>query len=83
LTVWVQGYGVINNLGAMRTRPFAEWGIYNTTSHEVFNWDGSLAPVVHQWDRDNDLHHYLFRIRFRELEQAWNRKKAEKAASKQ
>jgi hypothetical protein len=82
LTVWVQGYGVINNLGAMRTRPFVEWGIYNTTSHEVFNWDGSLAPVVHQWDRDSDLHHYLFRIRFKELEQAWKLKKAEKAASK-
>ena len=83
LTVWAQGHGVINNLGALRTRPFVDWGVYNTTSHEVYNWDGSLAPVVHQWDRDKDLHGYLFRVRFRELEAEWNRKKMGKTAPKQ
>ena len=75
LTVWVQGYGRVNNLGALRTKPFAEWGIYNTTTHHVYNWDGSLSPVVHQWDRDNALHGYLYRTRFQELEKDWNRKK--------
>ena len=75
LTVWAQGHGAINNLGALRTRPFVEWGLYNITSHEVYNWDGTLSPVVHQWDRDKDLHNYLFRVRFREIEEEWRRGK--------
>jgi hypothetical protein len=75
LTVWIQGRGIINNLGALRKKPLVEWRNYNTTTHDVINWDGTLSPVVHQWDRDKDLHHYLFRIKFRELDEKWANKK--------
>jgi hypothetical protein len=78
LTVWVQGRGIINNLGALRTKPLSEWGNYNPQTHDVTNWDGTLSPVVHQWDRDKDLHHYHLRIRFRELEDEWKKKQKEK-----
>lgn len=71
LTVWEQGRGMINNLGALRKKPLSEWGNYNTTSQVVYNWDGSLSPVVHQWDRDHDLHHYHFRTLFRILHEYW------------
>jgi hypothetical protein len=58
LTVWEQGRGLINNVGALRTKSFSEWGFYNNVTHEVFNWDGTLSPVVHQWDRDSHLHNF-------------------------
>mmetsp|Transcript_7527 Transcript_7527/g.12548 ORF Transcript_7527/g.12548 Transcript_7527/m.12548 type:complete len:431 (-) Transcript_7527:40-1332(-) len=75
LTVWEQGRGAINNLGALRTAPLNEWGNYNLTSHAVTNWDGTLSPVVHQWDRDHDLHHYHFRVLFKSLQNEWEEKR--------
>lgn len=79
LTVWIQGRGIINNLGALRKKTLVEWGNYNTTTHDVTNWDGTLSPVVHQWDRDKDLHHYLYRTKFRELDEQWaNKNKQQK-----
>jgi hypothetical protein len=75
LTVWEQGKGVINNLGAMRTKSLKEWGIYNEETHQVFNWDGSLSPVVHQWDRDSHLHGYRVRTLFKKLRQEWEEEK--------
>lgn len=82
LTVWEQGRGIINNLGALRKSPLNEWGNYNLTSHDVTNWDGNLSPVVHQWDRDHELHHYHFRVLFKSLESEWNEKKKHLATSK-
>ena len=61
LTVWEQGKGLINNLGALRIKSLEEWGIYNKETHEVLQWDGSLSPVVHQWDRDSQLFNYRFK----------------------
>lgn len=58
LVVWEQGKGIINNLGALRTKPFSEWGMYNNQTHTIYNWDGTVSPVAHQWDRDANLHHY-------------------------
>jgi hypothetical protein len=75
LTVWAQGRGIINNLGALRKQPLTEWRIYNTTSGAILNWDGKPSPVVHQWDRDKDLHHEIFRERFKTLNQQWDAKK--------
>ena len=65
LVVWEQGKGIINNLGALRTKPFADWGFYNQKTKQVYNWDGNLSPVAHQWDRDQDLHSYYKSKRFR------------------
>ena len=64
LVVWEQGKGIINNLGALRTRTFSEWGFYNNATSEVYNWDGTLSPVVHQWDRDAHLHGQYVRQKF-------------------
>jgi hypothetical protein len=71
LIVWEQGKGIINNLGALRTKPLSEWeSMYNNTTQEIFNWDGELSPVVHQWDRDHDLFHST-RGRFKDLKNKW------------
>jgi len=66
LVVWEQGKGIINNLGALRTKEFWEWGFYNNRTKEVYNWDGTLSPVAHQWDRDKDLHTYMMRTKFKD-----------------
>jgi len=66
LVVWEQGKGIINNLGALRTKEFWEWGFYNNRTKEVYNWDGTLSPVAHQWDRDKDLHTYYQQKRFKQ-----------------
>ncbi|OEU08653.1 hypothetical protein FRACYDRAFT_196245 [Fragilariopsis cylindrus CCMP1102] len=68
LVVWEQGKGIINNLGALRTKTFSEWGFYNNQTHSVYNWDGTLSPVAHQWDRDANLHSYYQRTLFKKWE---------------
>jgi hypothetical protein len=72
LKVWEQGKGLINNLGALRIKTLEDWGIYNPQTHQVFNWDGSLSAVAHQWDRDNHLHNYRVRTLMIELKHWWN-----------
>ena len=49
IVVWEQGRGMINNLGALRTKTLEEWGNYDPETHLVYQWDGeTLSPVVHQ-----------------------------------
>jgi hypothetical protein len=72
VTVWEQGRGLINNVGALRKKPFSEWGIYNDVTHEVFNWDGTLSPVVHQWDRDAHLYNFRIKNVMGNLRTWWN-----------
>lgn len=55
LFVHEQGKGIINNLGALRTKPLEEWGMYNKEKELVLNWDGSTSPVAHQYDRDKEV----------------------------
>jgi hypothetical protein len=74
LTVWDQGRGIINNLGAMRVRPLSEWGIFNLTTGIVTNWDGRESPVFHQWDRDCDLYRHFDQSRFPHLRSEWQKK---------
>ena len=77
--VWEQGFGRVNNVGAMRTQPFADWGMYDATSAsgtDVYQWDGrSLSPVVHQWDRDKQLHTTMKRKQ-KEWKQRWEAQQA-------
>jgi hypothetical protein len=81
IVVWEQGRGAINNLGALRTKPLAEWGMYNNKTHDVFQWDGeTLSPVVHQWDRDHALHSYIFGKRHAKWTKEW--KEAEQKRQK-
>lgn len=71
LVVWEQGKGIINNLGALRTMPFSQWGFYDNSTHKVYNWDGNLSPVAHQWDRDAHLHNYYMRTLFKRWERSF------------
>ena len=53
--LWEQGKGIINNLGLLRDKPLRERGLLKEGTNEVLNWDGSISPVAHQFDRDNEL----------------------------
>mmetsp|Transcript_6845 Transcript_6845/g.19833 ORF Transcript_6845/g.19833 Transcript_6845/m.19833 type:complete len:436 (-) Transcript_6845:344-1651(-) len=81
LVVWEQGKGIINNLGALRTKQFWEWGLYNNKTKEIYNWDGTLSPVAHQWDRDKDLHKYYSRVRFKQWRESLKKQLKEKKES--
>ena len=73
IVVWEQGRGIINNLGAMRTKKLVDWGVYDAERHLVYQWDGkTLSPVVHQWDRDPQLHTYMARKRQKEWQREWD-----------
>jgi len=81
IIVWEQGRGRINNLGALRTKPLKEWGkLFNPHTNQVFQWPFNdeneneelvLSPVVHQWDRDHDLHAWMTRTKHKEWEREW------------
>lgn len=63
---------MINNLGALRIKTLEEWGNYDPETHAVYQWDGqTLSPIVHQWDRDNHLHKYIYVKEFNRLEKEW------------
>jgi hypothetical protein len=56
------------NMGAMRTKPLEEWGNGKCVqpingqegTYEVLNWDGTISPVVHQFDRHPDVQKYFY-----------------------
>jgi len=75
LTVWEQGKGIVNNLGALRTKPLSEWGIYNNETYEIFNWDQTLSPVAHQWDRDQHMFRYTNGQRMRQMVKEWKQQR--------
>ena len=77
IVVWEQGRGIINNLGALRIKRLKDWGIYSDETHQVYNWDGTPSPVCHQWDRDHDLHGYVFGKRHRAWKKEWEEHKNE------
>lgn len=50
-----QGWSSVNNLGAMEpTKSVEEWELLNTNK-QIINWDKSITPVVHQFDRFKPL----------------------------
>ena len=72
IIVWEQGKGIVNNLGALRIKKLAEWGIYNDKTHIVYNWDlKTPSPVIHQWDRDEALHTWLYRNKMQAYVREW------------
>jgi len=88
ITVFDQGRGAINNLGAMRTQPLEEWGNgrildhRSNTSMTVLNWDGSVSPVMHQFDRHQVLSKYVYKYQTGLLREAYFAKLANGATSK-
>eukprot|EP00977_Amphora_coffeiformis_P020481 scaffold8300_cov171-Amphora_coffeaeformis.AAC.6 len=76
ITVFDQGKGIVNNMGALRTKPLAEWGNGNIVKQDgvdfqVLNWDGSVSPVVHQFDRHKELSQYFFKTKKKDYLEAW------------
>ena len=62
VVVFEQGKGIINNLGVLRTIPLKQRGILDENM-QVLNYDKSISPVAHQWDRDADLNAHLKKVR--------------------
>lgn len=89
LSVFDQGRGIVNNMGAMRNKELHEWGNGKMVVEEgeekvILNWDGKPSPVVHQFDRFDVLGKYFYKKKTKELKDAWyqenrNRKKAQAA----
>merc|ERR1712238_360973 len=78
-----QGKGILNNLGALRTKSFFDWGFYDKEHHAVYNWDGTLSPVAHQWDRDKNLHSYYNGKLFKRWEQEFIQKQQQEKKEKE
>jgi hypothetical protein len=87
ILVFDQGRGIVNNMGAMRTKALEKWGngrmvVENADdgTRTVLNWDGTPSPVVHQFDRFNTaeegkigLGSYFYKQRTQELvDEFWN-----------
>jgi hypothetical protein len=95
LTVFDQGRGMVNNMGAMRTKEVQEWGNGKFVQHQghghgsnddvmtIHNWDGSLSPVVHQFDRFKALGTYFYKKKTKELQAEWKKKQQEQQQKQQ
>eukprot|EP00536_Pseudo-nitzschia_multiseries_P016058 jgi/Psemu1/247285/estExt_Genewise1.C_10120001 len=80
-----QGLGIVNNMGALRDKPLSEWGngkIVEKTDkypeNTVYNWDGSISPIVHQYDRHKQLSKWWFNHKLSEFEERWETMKRSK-----
>jgi len=68
ITIFDQGWGLVNNMGALRTKDLNQWGNGKILNHvdehtiSVLNWDGLPSPVVHQFDRHKVLSKYVHKI---------------------
>lgn len=69
IVVFDQGTGIVNNMAALRSKSLDEWGNGQIVTRlpdggfEVKNWDGSISPVVHQFDRHKELARYFSRTK--------------------
>mmetsp|Transcript_18079 Transcript_18079/g.25749 ORF Transcript_18079/g.25749 Transcript_18079/m.25749 type:complete len:444 (-) Transcript_18079:27-1358(-) len=68
------GKGNVLNLSVLRKKPLREWGLF-TGELPVVNWDQTVAPVVHQYDRDTELNQKVHQLR-NTLVEEWEKKKA-------
>ena len=81
ITVFDQGKGIINNLGALRDLTLADLGLYKVDDRMIYNWDGTISPVAHQWDRDKAVYHHTMNKRFPATLAAWKERKSNKPLS--
>jgi hypothetical protein len=90
IVVFDQGQGIVNNMGALRTKPLSEWGNgklvridvdpnernpRKKNRYTVLNWDGTVSPVVHQFDRHKELSDYFFKVLGNQYMDEWNARK--------
>jgi len=88
IVVFDQGTGIVNNMGALRTKALNEWGngkLLDETKDEnneklyrVLNWDGVLSPVAHQFDRHKELTQNFFRAKAPKFIAEWRKKQSAK-----
>eukprot|EP00543_Licmophora_paradoxa_P010182 CAMPEP_0202474816 /NCGR_PEP_ID=MMETSP1360-20130828/92572_1 /ASSEMBLY_ACC=CAM_ASM_000848 /TAXON_ID=515479 /ORGANISM="Licmophora paradoxa, Strain CCMP2313" /LENGTH=118 /DNA_ID=CAMNT_0049101957 /DNA_START=739 /DNA_END=1095 /DNA_ORIENTATION=- len=71
IKVFEQGRGIINNLGALRDFNLRDIGAYDPKDGLVYNWDRTISPVVHQWDRDKELFHFTMETTFKQMKKDW------------
>lgn len=81
-----QGLGIVNNMGALRDKPLDEWGngkMVERTEDKItiHNWDGTVSPVVHQYDRHKELSKWWLRKRLQVFQRRWNEMKSETATA--
>jgi hypothetical protein len=77
-------------MGALRTKSLAEWGNGKIVRiqenpresnprkkkrYTVLNWDGTVSPVVHQFDRHPELSDYFFKVLGGQYMEEWNARK--------
>jgi hypothetical protein len=62
VTAVEHGKGNVLNLSVLRSKPLTEWGLYDPEKQIVLNWDKSVAPIVHQFDRDAELSRFVRQI---------------------
>jgi hypothetical protein len=53
------GKGNVLNLSVLRSKPLTEWGLYDPKQQIVLNWDKTVTPIVHQFDRDAELNQFV------------------------
>jgi hypothetical protein len=77
IVVFDQGTGIVNNMGALRTKSLTEWGNGKILKegakgeYSVLNWDGTKSAVVHQFDRHKMLTKYFFKEQGELLYSEW------------
>jgi hypothetical protein len=90
IVVFDQGQGIVNNMGALRTKELNEWGNGKMVqidtkvgesnprkqfAYTVLNWDGTISPVVHQYDRHKTLSDYFYKIKTSRYETAYRQRR--------
>ena len=85
IVVFDQGEGIVNNLGALRTKSLGAWGngkiarkekMHNgKPKYTVLNWDGTPSPVVHQYDRHSELSIYFVKDKNKIYWEQWQEEK--------
>jgi len=75
-----QGLGFVNNMGALRDKKLHEWGngriVEKTDSaFTVYNWDGTVSPVVHQYDRHKQLSDWWRKKKVKDFQSQWTNMK--------
>lgn len=77
IVLFDQGAGLVNNLAALRSKKLEEWGNgkivdVQNGKYIVKNWDGTISPVVHQFDRHQSLAKYFSKTKKYEYLNNWN-----------
>jgi len=76
-----QGLGIVNNMGALRDKKLSEWGNGKIVEREgnsavtIYNWDGIVSPVVHQYDRHKDLSEWWHKKKYGDFQKQWREMK--------